>query len=202
VASNTKSARRAREIEHTRRDIVEAAARVFAEAGFHAATMQAIAHQVGFTAASLYTYFESKDEIFTALVEDLAGAFRATFEAPVPAGLTFEQRLELLLQRQFEVAVARRQALRILFDLGPSRRGRGAEGPVQYLVGLTRFLTDAGATERLRCTPDEAARVLFGISQATFLPWILDSDVDVAEPARHASHVVDLFLRGAGRPGA
>ena len=118
----------------------------------------------------------------------------------MPAGLTFEQRLELLLQRQFEVAVARRQALRILFDLGPRRRGRGAEGPVQYLARLTRFLTDAGATERLRCTPDEAARVLFGIAQATFLPWILESDLDVAEPARHASHVVDLFLRGAGRP--
>jgi AcrR family transcriptional regulator len=202
VAPNTKSARRAREIEHTRRDIVEAAARVFAEAGFHQATMQAIAREVGFTAASLYTYFKSKDEIFTALVDDLAGALRATFDAPVPAGLTFEQQLELLLQRQFEVAVARRQALRILFDLGPSRRGRGAEqGPVQYLKRLTGFLTAAGAPERLRCTPDEAARVLFGITQATFLPWILESDVEVAEPARHASHVVDLFLRGAGRPG-
>ena len=174
---------------------------MFAEAGFHAATMQAIAREVGFTAASLDTYFESKDEIFTALVDDLAGALRATFEAPVPAGLTLEQRLELLLQRQFEVAIARRQALRILFDLGPNRRGRGGEqGPVQYLARLTRFLADAGATERLRCAPDEAARVLFGITQATFLPWILETDVEVAAPARHASHVVDLFLRGAGRP--
>jgi len=201
VAPNTKSVRRAREIQHTRRDIVDAAARVFAEAGFHEATMQAIAREVGFTAASLYTYFASKDEIFAALVDDLAGALRATFEAPVPAGLTFDQRLELLLQRQLEVAVARRQALRILFDLGPSRRRCGAEeGPVQYLKRLTAFLSAAGASERLRCPPDEAARVLFGITQATFLPWILESDVEVTEPARHASHVVDLFLRGAGRP--
>jgi len=74
------------------------------------------------------------------------------------------------------------------------------EGPVQYLKRLTAFLSAAGASERLRCPPDEAARVLFGITQATFLPWILESDVEVTEPARHASHVVDLFLRGAGRP--
>ncbi|HSD19073.1 MAG TPA: helix-turn-helix domain-containing protein [Anaeromyxobacter sp.] len=204
MTPNTKSARRARAIEHTRRDIVDAAARVFAEAGFHEATMQAIAREVGFTAASLYTYFASKDEIFAALVDDLAGALRATFDAPVPAGLTFEQQLELLLQRQLEVAVARRRALRVLFDLGPSRHRCGAEeGRVQYLRRLTGFLTAAGASERLRCPPEEAARVLFGIAQATSLPWILESDVEVAEPARLASHVVDLFLRGAGRsPGA
>lgn len=199
MAPNTKSARRAREIEHTRRDIIDAAARVFADVGFHQATMQAIAREVGFTAASLYTYFDGKDEIFEALVEDLAGALYASFDAHVPAGLTFEQRLELLVQRQLEIAFARRPALRILFDLGPRRRGRPDDGPTPFLRKLTEFMASAG-TERLRCPPEEAACILFGILQATSLPSLLDTAAKPPDPARHAAHVVDLFLRGAGRP--
>ncbi len=201
MAPNTKSARRAREIEHTRRDIIDAAARVFAEAGFHEATMQAIAREVGFTAASLYTYFKSKDEIYAALVEEFKGAFLATFDAHLPAGLTFEQRLELLVQRQFELAFARRQAIRIMFDLGPRHRcNKDEDGPLPLVRRMTEFLAASGAAEHLRCPPDEAARVLFGITQATFLPWIVESTAAVPDPARHAAHVVDLFLRGAGRP--
>ena len=200
MVANTKSARRAREIEHTRRDIIAAAEQVFAEAGFHEATMQAIAREVGFTAASLYTYFASKDEIFQAIVEDLAGALRATFDAHFPAGLTLEQRLELLVERQLEVVVARRQALRILFDLGPQRRCEPDEGRLPFLRRMAEFLERSGASERLRCPPDEAAQVLFGILQATTLPWLLGGATAMPDPARHAAHAVDLFLRGVARP--
>ncbi|WP_242352815.1 MULTISPECIES: TetR/AcrR family transcriptional regulator [Anaeromyxobacter] len=201
MAPNIKSARRAREIEHTRRDIIDAAARVFAQAGFHEATMQAIAREVGFTAASLYTYFKSKDEIYEALVDEFRGAFLATFDAHLPAGLTFEQRLELLVQRQFELAFARRQALRIIFDLGPRHRCRNDEdGPLPLLRRMTEFLAASGAREHLRFPPEEAARVLFGITQALFLPWIVAGAAAAPDPAREAAHAVELLLRGAGRP--
>jgi len=196
MAPNAKSTRRARVIEHTRRDILDAAARVFAEAGFHQATMQAIAREAGFTAASLYTYFGSKDEIYEALLEELKSALLAAFDARVPAGLTFEQRLELLLQRQFELVIARRNAIRIIFDLGPNRPRRKDPNPFDYLERMEAFLASAGA-DRLRCGADEAARLLFGITHATFLPIILSPPETPFDPARQAERVVDLFLHGA-----
>src|SRR5512145_909089 len=42
--------------------IIEAAARVFAERGFHGATTQDIADVLGIRQASLYYYFASKEE--------------------------------------------------------------------------------------------------------------------------------------------
>ena len=41
--------------------IIEAAARVFAERGFHGATTQDIANVLGIKQASLYYYFSSKE---------------------------------------------------------------------------------------------------------------------------------------------
>ncbi len=193
MAPNAHSTRRAREIAHTRRDILEASARVFAEAGYHGATMQAIARAAGFTAASLYTYFRSKDEIYEALVDDLRAAVLATFDARFPAGLTFAQRLELLLQRQLELLASRRTAIRIIFDRGP-RRHHHRDGTSPLLARLAEFMDEGGAT--LRCSGHEAAHLLFGIFQATLFPWLLAGAPERDLP-RDAGRIVDFFLHGA-----
>jgi len=49
--------------QHKRRgEIIDAAAQVFAELGYHAASTQAIADVLGMRQASLYYYFKSKDQ--------------------------------------------------------------------------------------------------------------------------------------------
>jgi AcrR family transcriptional regulator len=55
--------RQQRNIARIREDIVEAAARAFSRHGHRRVTMQDIAREAGYTAASLYTYFRSKKEI-------------------------------------------------------------------------------------------------------------------------------------------
>jgi hypothetical protein len=59
--------RRERAAEHTREDILVAAARVFARKGYAAAGVQEIAAEAGFAAASLYSYFKGKRAIWDAL---------------------------------------------------------------------------------------------------------------------------------------
>jgi AcrR family transcriptional regulator len=189
--------RREREIARTRHDIIDAAARVFGDKGFRDATMQAIAKDAGFTAASLYTYFRSKDEIFQALLADLNRTLLASFEEHVPAGLTFEQRLELLLHRQLALVASRRDALRIAFDRGATRL-HAERGPAEYVRHLTAFLAE-GAGSRLRCSPQDAARLLFGMLHGTLLPCALDATD--ADPSREAARIVDVFLNGAVRAG-
>jgi len=58
-----RSARRSPKLSARRRapEIIEAAARVFAERGFHGATTQDIADVLGIRQASLYYYFSSKE---------------------------------------------------------------------------------------------------------------------------------------------
>src|SRR5215510_13895137 len=59
-------------------EIIEAAARVFAERGFHGATTQDIADVLGIRQASLYYYFPSKE---VALEEVCARGAEGFFEA-------------------------------------------------------------------------------------------------------------------------
>src|SRR5664279_1278251 len=75
--------RREREIAHARTDIVEAAIKAFARVGLHNATMQDIAREAGYTAASLYTYFKSKQEIVDAMVTQLTDEYIKVFDQPL-----------------------------------------------------------------------------------------------------------------------
>ena len=97
--------RREREMAHARTDILDAAVAAFGKKGLHNATMQDIAQEAGYTAASLYTYFKSKQEIVDAMVTRLTDEYMQRFEEPVPSGLTFRQRFEIVLQRQIDLAV-------------------------------------------------------------------------------------------------
>lgn len=71
--------------ERTRRKLLDAAAAEFAENGFHAGSISAITRRAGVALGSFYTYFDSKDAIFRALVSDMSEAVRvAAREAIAP----------------------------------------------------------------------------------------------------------------------
>jgi AcrR family transcriptional regulator len=56
--------------EMTRRHLLDAAAAVFTEKGFHGATLDEVAATAGFTKGAVYSNFKSKDDLFLALLED------------------------------------------------------------------------------------------------------------------------------------
>lgn len=55
--------------EKMRHDILDAAMRVFAEKGYHAASVSNVAEAAGLAKGTLYIYFESKDTMTTAIVD-------------------------------------------------------------------------------------------------------------------------------------
>lgn len=60
----------------TLRKLLDAAAHEFGEVGFHAASISGITRRAGTALGSFYTYFDSKDDIFRALVNDMSGQVR------------------------------------------------------------------------------------------------------------------------------
>lgn len=60
----------------TRRALLDAAALEFGEHGFHLASISAITRRAGVALGSFYTYFDSKDAIFRALVSDMSARVR------------------------------------------------------------------------------------------------------------------------------
>jgi AcrR family transcriptional regulator len=61
----------------TVRKLLEAAAQEFGERGFHEAAITGITTRAGVALGTFYTYFESKEELFRALVRDMSHATRA-----------------------------------------------------------------------------------------------------------------------------
>ncbi len=60
----------------TLRALLDAAALEFGEHGFHDASISAITRRAGVALGSFYTYFDSKDAVFRALVADLSAQVR------------------------------------------------------------------------------------------------------------------------------
>lgn len=75
AASAGKAPRTARG-QRTLRAILDAAAVEFGEKGFHEGSVSGITRRAGVALGSFYTYFDSKDAVFRALVRDLSGQVR------------------------------------------------------------------------------------------------------------------------------
>ncbi|QSB44661.1 TetR/AcrR family transcriptional regulator [Tsuneonella flava] len=71
VASPGKQPRTARG-RATMRRLLDAAAKEFGERGFHEASISGITRRAGTALGSFYTYFDSKEAIFSALVKDMS----------------------------------------------------------------------------------------------------------------------------------
>jgi AcrR family transcriptional regulator len=65
----------------TRRRVLEAAADVFGEKGFRAASLSDVADRAGHTIGAVYSNFASKDELFRALMIERLRLFEAGLEA-------------------------------------------------------------------------------------------------------------------------
>lgn len=79
----------ARRKERTRRELVEAATRLFLERGYEATTVEEIAAAVDISPRTFFRYFPTKGDIVVALArttfEDLAGALRDRPASEAPA---------------------------------------------------------------------------------------------------------------------
>ena len=84
---------------------MQAAYQVFAEKGFAAARLDDIAKRAGVSKGALYLYFETKQDIFKAVVKDAVapniGAIE-TFAIGFPG--TFEQLIRMMIPRVAEMA--------------------------------------------------------------------------------------------------
>ncbi|CKN84036.1 putative transcriptional regulator [Mycobacterium tuberculosis] len=146
------SARRRRAVsdedKSQRRDEILAAAKiVFAHKGFHATTVADIAKQAGLAYGLIYWYFDSKDDLFHALMAGEEEALRAHVAAELArVGGSTEAPLRALLQAAvqatFEFFETDKATVKLLFRDAYALGGRFEE----HLGGIyERFIDDIEA---------------------------------------------------------
>ena len=72
----------------TLRRLLDAAAKEFGDRGFHDASISGITRRAGTALGSFYTYFDSKDAIFAAVVRDMSEAVAQAAAAAITPGST------------------------------------------------------------------------------------------------------------------
>src|SRR5215471_11762573 len=105
AAAGTRARRRSR----TRMAILEAAYELLGEQGLEGIAIRELARRLDYSPAALYRYFQGRDEIIAALVEDSAGMLFERLEA-VPDGHSATDRLTALGEAY--LAFARDEAVR------------------------------------------------------------------------------------------
>lgn len=200
ATSSPAQSRQQKTHERVRREILLAAAEVFARRGYAAATLADLAEAAGYAPPSLYRYFKSKEEIFSSLTDLLKRELFGTFEQPVDGSQPLEARLELLLRAQFELMRERRALFDLLLANRPAEEaGRSPvpslrAGLVLYEAKLTEWLRRHVARRELRCPFEMVARALTGISHAFHNR--LARGTDETPAAEQARLIVDLALHG------
>jgi AcrR family transcriptional regulator len=194
-------ARQEKARERARQEILAAAAGVFARRGYAAATLADLAEAAGYAAPSLYRYFESKEEIFRSLLDQVKADLGATFAAPVDRSLPLAARLEALLAAQFALVRSRSDVFAVLaYDNPVDLRGKPALAELRaglslYEGALAAWMRRHVAPGELRCSIEDASRALAGVSHA-FHHCTVGAPGSPAAPADLVHLLVDLALNG------
>lgn len=86
-----------------RRQIMDAAKKVFASRGFGGATMESIAEEAEFSPATLYLYFQSKDDLFASLNLAMLQQLTSKMEHVREQALSPEKKISELARALYDV---------------------------------------------------------------------------------------------------
>ena len=160
--------------ERTRRKLLEAAERVFAELGYHEASIVKITEAAGVGQGTFYLYFESKKAVFDEVVLDLNARVRHAMTEASAGGHSRAER-ELLGFGAFFRFTAEHPALyRIVRQaefVSPETLQLHYERLTEGYVQGLRAAMEAGEVEQ--GDPEVLAWSLMGIGELVGMRWIL-----------------------------
>lgn len=175
---------RAEQRDLTRAKLLDAAEKVFVERGFHAASVDEVAEEAGYSKGAVYSNFENKDELFLAVLERRVDSRALAIEAEVPtdqsiadqaeqAGSAFievflQQSQWSLLLMEFATHAARHPNLRDRFAIR-NRRMRDAMARL-----IEHHLTALGL--RAPLSNDDLATILFALGDGFIMTKLIDPD--------------------------
>lgn len=181
--------------KRTLRRLLDAAAAEFGERGYHDASISGITQRAGAALGTFYTYFDSKEQVFRALVDDMGRLTRAWIAERVgnaPDRLTAER---IGLEAFIEFAREHKDLYRIVMEAQFVAEDAYREYYRVFAEAYCRNLQLAVAKGDIRPGPvQERAWALIGMSVFLGLRYGVWSQDKT--PAEVASAVSDLLMNG------
>lgn len=180
--------------------MLEAAARLFGEKGFEATSMDDVAHACGVTKPMVYSYFESKEGLYRAMIhragDHLVSAFLEIGTETDPA-----KRLKLALHVFLEFVERYGPSWRMVFSAAPngSKEMDAIAGYRQQIMQaavytLGKFRPEGSDGKRARALIEPYAHALLGAGEAIAQWWLHNPQRTRDEAARAINDMIDATL--------
>jgi AcrR family transcriptional regulator len=190
----------------TRRQVLQAALKKFADCGYEGASVQDIVEAAKVTKPTLYYYFGNKAELYQALVDYAHDERFRLMQAAAEHGRTVAEKLAGILTALFEFLQENRDLMRIAFATAFAAPGEVPAG-VRYLEKCSRNFEfihalikrgqSDGELDR-RFDSKELAFGIYGQLNIYVMAHLLMPDCKLNRQT--AERIVELFLAGAA-PG-
>jgi AcrR family transcriptional regulator len=176
--------------ERTRRRLLEAAEEVFAKRGYHDASIVKITEAAGVAQGTFYVYFQSKQEIFDELVDDLNRRVRHAMSEGAAQGRSRVEAERLGFLAFFAFTAEHPALYRVIRQaefVSPGALHRHYERIAEgYVEGLKRAIHDGEIVDQ---DPEVAAWALMGVGELLGMRWLLWGDPD--DPDAPTGQVTD-----------
>jgi AcrR family transcriptional regulator len=188
VATRLPAARR-------RRQLLGVALRVFAERGFHDASMNDIAVEAGVTKPVLYQHFTSKRELFTELLTDVGRDLQDNITKAVAAADGPREMVQMGFAAYFAYVDRHRDAFKLFYGGGLARDDDFADLVNQTERTIAGLVASMIEIEGLSAAQRQVlGHGIVGMIEGASIHW-LKSNSD-ADPATLAHQLADLAWRG------
>ena len=188
-----------------RKAILEIARDIFLSQGFAATSMSAVATRLGGSKGTLYNYFSSKEELFSAMVtEECEAEFLAMTEFEPTEGVEETLRrfgLRFLRYLLSETALGFHRLLSAEAARFPELgRMFYAAGPARTVERLSTYLRERMEAGELRpADPETAAAFLTGLLKSSLhhrRVWNVEAPMSEGSLSAHVAQAVEVFLHG------
>jgi len=166
-------------VGNKRERIIEAAARLFGEKGYHDTTTAEIAEAAGVAAGTIYIYFSSKEELLVAVFEEFLGEHMSRLKEGIERETTAEAKLSRLLALGLRLMQDNPDSARIfLSQLRQSTTmittvaKRSSRAYKDIIEQVLREGVQSGLCRNI--SVPAVATMLFGAFQNTVLDWVAD----------------------------
>jgi AcrR family transcriptional regulator len=185
----------------TRQDILEAAAQVFRQKGFHGASMQDIAKAVNLQKPSLYHHVSSKQEILLALLDRALELLLERISPISMQDIPADKKLQEMIRGYLEILAENTDLSAVLLfehrSLERKQHARHVPNRDKFEALWRNVLQEGVATKLFTCDdPALTTRAILGILNWTITWYRPSGPLQIDQIADHYS---DLLLHGLCR---
>ncbi len=182
----------------TREDILEAAAQVFRQKGFHGASMQDIAEAVNLQKASLYHHVSSKQEILLALLDRALELLFERISAISTQTIPADEKLQEMIRAYLQILTENTDLSSVLLfehrSLERKQHARHVPNRDKFEALWRDVVAEGLAAKIFKCDdPALTTRAILGILNWTLTWYRPDGGLSIDEIADHYSN---LLLNG------